>query len=102
MKLSRLALLSLFALTSSPVWSDGVGTVYSAEGRHDGDNSWYQSQFAAFTKATAIIGHDVEGGSGAIVERLAKERTNAQADVLVTVPPFIQRAGAALHLALIH
>ncbi|MGX7904615.1 2-aminoethylphosphonate ABC transporter substrate-binding protein, partial [Klebsiella pneumoniae] len=47
MKLSRFALLSLFALTSSPVWADGVVTVYSADGLHDGDNSWYQSQFAA-------------------------------------------------------
>ncbi len=92
MKLSRLALLSLFALTSSPVWADGIVTVYSADGLHDGDNSWYQHQFAAFTKATGIKVQYVEGGSGAIVERLAKERTNPQADVLVTVPPFIQRA----------
>lgn len=36
----------------------------------------------------------VEGGSGAIVERLSKERSNPQADVLVTLPPFIQRAAA--------
>ena len=86
MKLSRLALLSLFALTSSPVWADGIVTVYSADGLHDGDNSWYQHQFAAFTKATGIKVQYVEGGSGAIVERLAKERTNPQADVLVTVP----------------
>ncbi|MEX0565019.1 2-aminoethylphosphonate ABC transporter substrate-binding protein [Raoultella terrigena] len=92
MKLSRLALLSVFALTSSPVWADGVVTVYSADGLHDGDNSWYQNQFDAFTKATGIKVQYVEGGSGAIVERLAKERTNPQADVLVTVPPFIQRA----------
>ena len=92
MKLSRLALLSLFALTSSPVWANGVVTVYSADGLHDGDNSWYQSQFAAFTKATGIKVQYVEGGSGAIVERLAKEHTTPQADVLVTVPPFIQRA----------
>jgi 2-aminoethylphosphonate transport system substrate-binding protein len=41
----------------------------------------------------------VEGGSGAIVERLAKERTNPQADVLVTVPPFIQRAAKEQLLA---
>ena len=34
----------------------------------------------------------VEGGSGAIVERLSKERSNPQADVLVTLPPFIQPA----------
>ena len=99
MKLSRLALLSLFALTSSPVWADGVVTVYSADGLHDGDNSWYQSQFAAFTKATGIKVQYVEGGSGAIVERLAKERTNPQADVLVTVPPFIQRAAKEQLLA---
>ena len=92
MKLSRLALLSVFALTSSPVWADGLVTVYSADGLHDGDNSWYQNQFDAFTKATGIKVQYVEGGSGAIVERLAKERTNPQADVLVTVPPFIQRA----------
>ena len=99
MKLSRLALLSLFALTSSPVWADGVVTVYSADGLHDGDNSWYQSQFDAFTKATGIKVQYVEGGSGAIVERLAKERTNPQADVLVTVPPFIQRAAKEQLLA---
>ncbi|EKL8558081.1 2-aminoethylphosphonate ABC transporter substrate-binding protein [Klebsiella pneumoniae] len=99
MKLSRFALLSLFALTSSPVWADGVVTVYSADGLHDGDNSWYQSQFAAFTKATGIKVQYVEGGSGAIVERLAKERTNPQADVLVTVPPFIQRAAKEQLLA---
>ena len=66
---------------------------------HDGDNSWYQHQFAAFTKATGIKVQYVEGGSGAIVERLAKERTNPQADVLVTVPPFIQRAAKEQLLA---
>lgn len=92
MKLSRLALLTVTVLASAPVWSADVVTVYSADGLHDGDNSWYQNQFAAFTKATGIKVQYVEGGSGAIVERLAKERTNPQADVLVTVPPFIQRA----------
>lgn len=34
-----------------------------------------------------------------VVERLAKERTNPQADVLVTAPPFIQRAAAEKLLA---
>lgn len=99
MKLSRLALLSALALASSPVWADGVVTVYSADGLHDGDNSWYQHQFDAFTKATGIKVQYVEGGSGAIVERLAKERSNPQADVLVTVPPFIQRAAGEKLLA---
>ncbi|GLR08419.1 2-aminoethylphosphonate ABC transporter substrate-binding protein [Mixta theicola] len=94
MKLSRLALLSAVVLASSPVWASSVVTVYSADGLHSGDNSWYKAEFDAFTKATGIKVQYVEGGSGAIVERLAKERSNPQADVLVTVPPFIQRAAS--------
>lgn len=87
MKLSRLALLSVFALASAPSWAESVVTVYSIDGLHDGDNSWYQVQFDAFTKATGITVRYVEGGGGVVVERLAKERTNPQADVLVTAPP---------------
>ena len=68
MKLSRLALLSVFALASAPSWAESVVTVYSIDGLHNGDNSWYQSQFVAFTKATGIKVQYVEGGSGAIVE----------------------------------
>lgn len=41
MKLSRLALLSVFALASAPSWAESVVTVYSIDGLHDGDNSWY-------------------------------------------------------------
>ena len=100
MKLSRLALLSVFALASAPSWAESVVTVYSIDGLHDGDNSWYQTQFDAFTKATGITVRYVEGGGGVVVERLAKERTNPQADVLVTAPPFIQRAAAEKLLAL--
>ncbi|WP_058913408.1 2-aminoethylphosphonate ABC transporter substrate-binding protein [Entomohabitans teleogrylli] len=94
MKLPRLVVLAA-AMATSCAWADsGVVTVYSADGLHDGDNSWYQQQFEAFSKATGIKVQYVEGGSGAIVERLAKERSNPQADVLVTVPPFIQRAAS--------
>lgn len=42
MKLSRLALLSVFALASAPSWAESVVTVYSIDGLHDGDNSWYR------------------------------------------------------------
>lgn len=99
MKLSRLALFSALALVTAPVWADSVVTVYSADGLHDGAQSWYQTEFDAFTQATGIKVQYVEGGSGAIVERLAKERSNPQADVLVTVPPFIQRAATQNLLA---
>ena len=99
MKLSRLALLSVLALAGAPAWADSVVTVYSIDGLHDGDNSWYQAQFDAFSKATGITVRYVEGGGGVVVERLAKERSNPQADVLVTAPPFIQRAAAEKLLA---
>ncbi len=52
-------------------------TVYSIDGLHDGDNSWYEVQFDAFTKATGITVRYVEGGGGVLVERLAKERTES-------------------------
>ncbi|MEJ0097112.1 MAG: extracellular solute-binding protein [Bauldia sp.] len=53
-----------------------------------------RNQFDAFTKATGISVQYVEAGSGGVVERIAKEASNPQADVLVTLPPFIQKAAA--------
>ncbi|WP_194834783.1 2-aminoethylphosphonate ABC transporter substrate-binding protein [Nocardia sp. XZ_19_369] len=65
-------------------------TVYSA----DGVGSWYQTQFAAFQKQTGIAVNLVEAGSGEVVNRVDKEQANPQADVVVTLPPFIQKAKA--------
>ncbi|TPN02045.1 2-aminoethylphosphonate ABC transporter substrate-binding protein [Mesorhizobium sp. B2-1-3A] len=85
-------------LTSSalvgPAFAGGVVTIYSADGLHDGNGSWYETEFAAFTKATGITVQYIEAGSGGVVERVAKEKSNPQADVLVTLPPFVQRAAA--------
>ena len=87
--------LGLAVLGVAPAWAaTDVVTVYSADGLHDGKASWYETQFAAFTKATGIKVQYVEAGSGGVVERVAKEATNPQADVLVTLPPFIQKAAA--------
>lgn len=63
-------------------------TIYSADGLGD----WYKTQFAAFTKQTGIDVNYVEAGSSEVVNRVEKERSNPQADVLVTLPPFIQQA----------
>ena len=63
-------------------------TVYSADGLAD----WYKPQFDAFTKSTGIKVDYVEAGSSEVVSRIEKERSNPQADVLVTLPPFIQQA----------
>lgn len=77
-----------------PALADGVVTIYSADGLHDGNDSWLETEFAAFTKSTGIEVQYIEAGSGGVVERIAKEKSNPQADVLVTLPPFIQRAAA--------
>jgi 2-aminoethylphosphonate transport system substrate-binding protein len=63
-------------------------TVYSA----DGLATWYKSQFDKFTKDTGIAVNLVEAGSGEVVSRVEKEQSNPQADILVTLPPFIQKA----------
>ena len=63
-------------------------TVYSADGLGD----WYTKQFAAFEQQTGIKVQYVEAGSGEVVSRLQKEKTNVQADVVVTLPPYIQQA----------
>ncbi|GGZ75289.1 2-aminoethylphosphonate ABC transporter substrate-binding protein [Streptomyces subrutilus] len=71
-----------------------VVTVYSADGlKSDKGDGWYDTVFAAFTKKTGIEVKYVEGGSGEMVQRALREKTNTQADVLVTLPPFIQQAG---------
>jgi 2-aminoethylphosphonate transport system substrate-binding protein len=87
--------LFIFAAFATPaIGASDVVTVYAADGLHDGKGSWFETQFDAFTKATGVKVQYVEGGSGGVVERAAKEKSNPQADVLVTLPPFIQRAEA--------
>src|ERR1700755_1968076 len=99
MKLRKtLAALSVAALSVTLTACGGTGssgsgggetvTVYSA----DGLATWYKAQFDAFTKSTGINVNLVEAGSGEVVSRVEKEQSNPQADLLVTLPPFIQKA----------
>jgi 2-aminoethylphosphonate transport system substrate-binding protein len=74
--------------TGSSGSSADTVTVYSA----DGLANWYKSQFDRFTKDTGIAVNVVEAGSGEVVSRVEKEQSNPQADLLVTLPPFIQKA----------
>ncbi|WP_416968050.1 2-aminoethylphosphonate ABC transporter substrate-binding protein [Streptomyces sp. 4F14] len=92
---SLLALASACgALPASSASSDAkVVTVYSADGlKGENGDGWYDKVFADFTKRTGIKVAYVEGGSGEMVQRVLRERSNPQADVLVTLPPFIQQA----------
>jgi 2-aminoethylphosphonate transport system substrate-binding protein len=63
-------------------------TVYSADGLGD----WYKAEFEKFKQQTGIAVNYVEAGSGEVVSRVQKEQSNPQADLLVTLPPFIQKA----------
>lgn len=74
------------ASTGSP--GDASLTVYSASGL----GAWYTSQLAAFTKDTGIKVDVVEAGSGELVSRVQSEKADPKADLLVVLPPFIQKA----------
>jgi len=76
-----------------------VVTIYSADGLRDGRVNWYDTVFRDFTQETGITVQYVEGGSADVVNRLLREKSNTQADVLVTLPPFIQRAAKSGVLA---
>ncbi|WP_321922450.1 2-aminoethylphosphonate ABC transporter substrate-binding protein [Paraburkholderia guartelaensis] len=89
------AVTCAFAFAAGSVHAQsGVVTIYSADGLHDGTPSWFGNQFEAFTKATGIKVQYIEAGSSGVVDRLGKEKSNIQADVLVTLPPFMQKAAA--------
>ena len=93
-RLIALAVCTL-ALPAAPLYAQSdVVTLYAADGLHDGSPSWFGNQFEAFTKATGIKVQYIEAGSSGVVDRLSKEKSNTQADVLVTLPPFMQKAAA--------
>ena len=85
---------ALAAFAGAALAQSDVVTIYAADGLHDGEPSWFGNQFAAFTKATGIKIQYIEAGSGGVADRISKEKSNTQADVLVTLPPFMQRAAA--------
>lgn len=96
--LTALCLLAL-PLTAcggnSAAADEDVVTVYSADGlKGENGDGWYDQVFKDFEKETGIKVEYVEGGSGEMVQRATREKRNAQADVLVTLPPFIQQADA--------
>ncbi|MQY06303.1 2-aminoethylphosphonate ABC transporter substrate-binding protein [Actinomadura macrotermitis] len=95
----RIATAAALAALVLPVAACGAGTsaagasgktvtVYSVDGLGD----WYTKRFAEFQKQTGIKVQYVESGSGEVLTRAQKEKARPQADVLVTLPPFIQKA----------
>lgn len=91
--LTMIVAIALAAFGGAAI-AQNVVTIYAADGLHDGNPSWFGDQFDAFTKATGIKVQYIEAGSSGVADRVAKEKSNTQADVLVTLPPFMQRAAA--------
>ena len=92
--LALAASLTACAGTSAAA-DEKVVTVYSADGlKGENGDGWYDRVFEDFEKQTGIKVKYVEGGSGEMVQRAVREKSNTQADVLVTLPPFIQQAGS--------
>ncbi|MFD3663524.1 2-aminoethylphosphonate ABC transporter substrate-binding protein [Streptomyces sp. NPDC058659] len=78
---------------SSAASDEKIVTVYSADGlKGEAGDGWYDKVFKDFEKKTGIKVKYVEGGSGEMVQRALREKSNTQADVIVTLPPFIQQA----------
>src|SRR6185503_12374455 len=98
MAMRRLSMLlsaaALGVLAAAPALAQEVVTIYAADGLRDGKPSWFDTQFDAFTKQTGIKVQYIESGSGEVVNRIEREKTNTQADVIVTLPPFMQKAAA--------
>ncbi|MFM9370332.1 2-aminoethylphosphonate ABC transporter substrate-binding protein [Streptomyces sp. Da 82-17] len=86
---------SLTACGGAASADEKVVTVYSADGlKGENGDGWYDQVFKDFEKKTGIKVEYVEGGSGEMVQRALREKSNTQADVMVTLPPFIQQAGS--------
>ncbi|MEU8900164.1 2-aminoethylphosphonate ABC transporter substrate-binding protein [Nocardia sp. NPDC048505] len=88
---SAVSLTAACGGTGSSSGGEQTVTVYSA----DGLDGWYKTQFEKFKAQTGIAVNVVAAGSGEVVNRVEKEQSNPQADVVVTLPPFIQKADAA-------
>jgi 2-aminoethylphosphonate transport system substrate-binding protein len=86
--------IALGVAATGPALAQEVVTIYAADGLRDGKPSWFDTQFDAFTKQTGIKVQYIESGSGEVVNRVEREKTNTQADVIVTLPPFMQKAAA--------
>ncbi|MEU7783599.1 2-aminoethylphosphonate ABC transporter substrate-binding protein [Amycolatopsis sp. NPDC049159] len=86
------ALLSACGGTGAATAGGKTVTVYTVDGLED----WYTARFAEFQAQTGITVQAVTAGSGEVASRVEKEKANTQADVLVTLPPFIQRVAGLL------
>ena len=88
--MKRFSIFSILALAvamvaAPPAQAQNVVTIYAADGLRDGKPNWFDTQFDAFTKETGIKVQYIESGSGEVINRIEREKTNTQADVIATL-----------------
>ena len=86
--LPALAVASLAGLASVPAHAADAVVLYTA----DGLENLYKDVLPAFEKQEGVKVNIVTAGSGEVVNRATVEKDSPKADVLVTLPPFIQQA----------
>ncbi len=83
------------ATTPRPAAAAGQVVLYTADGLED----FYKDVLPAFERANGVKVAIVTAGSGEVVNRATVEKDNPKADVIVTLPPFVQQAASTGLLA---
>ncbi len=79
--------------SATPAAAAGQVVLYTADGLED----FYKDVLPAFEKKEGVHVAIVTAGSGEVVNRATVEKDSPKADVIVTLPPFVQQA-ADTHL----
>jgi 2-aminoethylphosphonate transport system substrate-binding protein len=87
-KLLPAALAALTMFAALPARAADAVVLYTA----DGLENLYKDVLPAFEKKEGVKVNIVTAGSGEVVNRATVEKDSPKADVLVTLPPFIQQA----------
>ncbi|HEY1611135.1 MAG TPA: 2-aminoethylphosphonate ABC transporter substrate-binding protein [Paraburkholderia sp.] len=86
--LPMLAVATMLGGMASAAHAAGAVVLYTA----DGLENLYRDVLPAFEKKEGVKVDIVTAGSGEVVNRASVEKDSPKADVLVTLPPFIQQA----------
>ena len=89
--LPALAVAAFASVVTVPAFAADAVVLYSA----DGLENLYKDVLPAFEKKEGVKVNIVTAGSGEVVNRATVEKDSPKADVLVTLPPFIQQASQA-------
>lgn len=83
-----LAVTMMFGLVSFDARAAGTVTLYSSDGLED----LYKAVLPDFEKQEGVKVNLFVAGNGEVLSRLSEEKAQPKADVVVSLPPFVQQA----------